>query len=209
MDAELREPLLHQAAAEPRAREVALALPRRLHAGPDAAGDAAPSAAERGEPGTLPGLRREGELRLRVPPVGFDDRVLHGRGAGPRPRGGPAAPGGGRDRRGPGRARGPGGGAGPARRDRRRPALPGRRLARAGSLRQGARPAGGVERRQDHDRDRGDRLSHERRPHHGRSRRPAARSPPTPSSWRPAPGHRTWRARSGCVCRSSRRRATA
>ncbi len=80
VDAELREPLLHQAAGQPRARAVALALPGRVHPGSRAAGDAAPPAAERGEPRALPRVRREG-ARLRLPPVRLDDRVLHARGA--------------------------------------------------------------------------------------------------------------------------------
>ena len=88
--------------AEPRARPVALALPRRVHTGSRAARHAAPPAAERGEPRALSRVRREG-ARLRVPPGRLDDGVLHARGPGPWPRRSQAPPRGRGDRRGPGR----------------------------------------------------------------------------------------------------------
>ena len=104
VDAASREPLLHQAAGEPRARAVALAVSGGLHPGPDAAGDAAPPAPRRREPGALPRARREGRLRLRLPSVGVDDRLLLGRGAGARPGRGAAPRRGRRRGRGAGRA---------------------------------------------------------------------------------------------------------
>ena len=165
VDAQLREPLLHQAAGEPRPRPVALALPGGVHAGPGPAGDAAPPAAERGEPRALPRVRREG-ARLRLPAGRLADGILHAGGTGPRPRGGQAAPGGRRDRGGPGRRAGTVARARPAERRHRRPLRPGRRPARAGPLRQGARQAGGVRRCAGADRDRSDRLPDGRRAHH-------------------------------------------
>ena len=152
----------------------------------------------------------EKDARLRLPPVGLDDGVLHARGPGPRPRGGQAPPRGRRDRRGPGRRRrrgrpspccGPGVvGALYCREDAL--LVPDRFVKGLAKLAEsvGVRVMTGTE---------AIGFRTQRRPRHRRSRRRAGRSPPTRSSWRRARGRRTWAAPSGSACRSSRPRATA